>query len=74
MTTQINLDQLLTDMTLEEKIGQMTQVETDSIEADAVAKLGIGSVVTLILTHRPAGDRWFVTIKMLLSVRGWEFP
>jgi len=38
--------QLLAEMTLEEKIGQMTQVEKGSISADAVTRYFIGSVLS----------------------------
>jgi len=40
------VEALLAQMTLAEKIGQMTQVEKNSITPAAVAKLGIGSVLS----------------------------
>ena len=43
---QTRIDDLLARMTLAEKIGQMTQVEKNSITPAAVAELGIGSVLS----------------------------
>ena len=40
------VDELLSQMTLAEKIGQMTQVESDSITPDEVTAYAIGSVLT----------------------------
>ena len=40
------IDQLLTQMTLEEKVGQMTMVEKYSIEPDQVTEYHIGSVLS----------------------------
>ena len=40
------VDELLPQMTLAEKIGQMTQVESDSITPDEVTAYAIGSVLT----------------------------
>ncbi len=40
------VEELLAQMTLAEKIGQMTQVEKNSISPAAVAELGIGSVLS----------------------------
>lgn len=40
------VDELLARMTLAEKIGQMTQVETNSIDAADIAPLGIGSILS----------------------------
>ena len=45
MTTR-DIDRLLGEMTLAEKVGQMTQVEKYSISPDEVAKHGIGSVLS----------------------------
>jgi beta-glucosidase len=45
MTTP-DIEQLLAQMTLAEKIGQMTQVEKYSISPDDVAEYGIGSVLS----------------------------
>jgi beta-glucosidase len=45
MTTP-DLEHLLADMTLAEKVGQMTQVEKFSISPDEVAEHGIGSVLS----------------------------
>ncbi len=44
--TAPDIDQLLGEMTLTEKIGQMTQVEKYSISPDEVAEYGIGSVLS----------------------------
>ena len=41
-----DIDRLLADMTLAEKVGQMTQVEKFSIAPDQVAEHGIGSVLS----------------------------
>ena len=40
------VDALLAEMTLAEKIGQMTQVEKDSINSDDIASMGIGSILS----------------------------
>lgn len=40
------IDDLLTQMTLLEKIGQMTQVEKNSIELGDISRLGIGSILS----------------------------
>ncbi len=40
------VDELLAQMTLDEKIGQMTQIEKNSINPDKVAKYFIGSVIS----------------------------
>ncbi len=45
MTTP-DIDRLLDEMTLAEKVGQMTQVEKYSITPDEVAERGIGSVLS----------------------------
>ena len=41
-----SIDRLISDMTVAEKIGQMTQVEKYSITPDEVAQYGIGSVLS----------------------------
>jgi beta-glucosidase len=41
-----NIDQLIERMTLLEKIGQMTQVDVNSLREGAVRELGIGSVLS----------------------------
>ena len=41
-----SIDRLISDMTVVEKIGQMTQVEKYSITPDEVAQYGIGSVLS----------------------------
>jgi beta-glucosidase len=40
------VEDLLARMTLEEKAGQMTQVEKNSIDPDTVGRLGIGSILS----------------------------
>jgi len=44
--TAPDIDRLIDEMTLAEKIGQMTQVEKYSISPDEVAEYGIGSVLS----------------------------
>ena len=44
--TSPDIEQLLAQMTLAEKIGQMTQVEKYSISPDDVGHHGIGSVLS----------------------------
>ena len=46
MQTSSRIDKLLAQMTLAEKIGQMTQVEKNSIMAAEIAEYGIGSVLS----------------------------
>ena len=41
-----DIDRLLAEMTLAEKVGQMTQVEKYSITPEEVAEHGIGSVLS----------------------------
>ncbi|MEM7799887.1 MAG: glycoside hydrolase family 3 N-terminal domain-containing protein, partial [Chloroflexota bacterium] len=43
---ETRVEQLLAQMTLAEKIGQMTQVEKNSIQAGDIAALGIGSILS----------------------------
>ncbi|MFT7587238.1 MAG: beta-glucosidase [Cellvibrionaceae bacterium] len=43
---EARVDALLAQMTLAEKIGQMTQVEKNSIQKGDIAKLGIGSILS----------------------------
>ncbi|MFK7803060.1 MAG: glycoside hydrolase family 3 protein [Anaerolineae bacterium] len=45
-TVEARVDELLAKMTLAEKIGQMTQVEKNSIKKGDIAKLGIGSILS----------------------------
>lgn len=45
-TVATRVEALLSQMTLAEKIGQMTQVEKNSITPDEVARYGIGSVLS----------------------------
>ncbi len=45
LPTQTRIEDLLARMTLAEKVGQMTQVEKDSIEVRDIARLGIGSLL-----------------------------
>ncbi len=40
------VERLLSQMTLEEKVGQMTMVENNSITPDSVAEYGVGSVLS----------------------------
>ena len=44
--TRVDINQLLDEMTLAEKVGQMTQVEKYSITSDEVAEHAIGSVLS----------------------------
>lgn len=47
MTDQMNqIDAILAEMTLAEKIGQMTQASNDAITPDEVTEFGIGSVLS----------------------------
>jgi beta-glucosidase len=46
MTTNINVEELLASMSLDEKIGQMTQVEKNSLTPGAVKQFLIGSVLS----------------------------
>jgi beta-glucosidase len=45
-STEARIEDLLSRMTLDEKIGQMTQVEKDSIKPDDIAKYYIGSILS----------------------------
>ncbi len=45
-TVEARVSDLLSQMTLAEKIGQMTQIEKNSITPDTVAEFGIGSVLS----------------------------
>ena len=42
----VRVEDLLARMTLDEKIGQMTQVEKYSIDLDTITRLGIGSILS----------------------------
>jgi hypothetical protein len=44
--TEQRIDDLLSRMTLDEKIGQMTQVEKNSIKAGDITKYYIGSILS----------------------------
>ncbi len=46
MTNHIHIDELLSRMSLEEKIGQMTQVEKNSLTPETVQRYFIGSVLS----------------------------
>ena len=46
LATEERVEDLLSRMTLKDKIGQMTQVEKDSIFAADIAHLGIGSILS----------------------------
>ncbi|MEM8859600.1 MAG: glycoside hydrolase family 3 protein, partial [Chloroflexota bacterium] len=46
LPTAERVEDLLSRMSLDEKIGQMTLVEKDSIQPDGVARLGIGAILS----------------------------
>lgn len=70
---EVRVNDLLSRMTLDEKIGQMTQIERGVASPSVIEKYKIGSCIPFLLSHLlPVG--FFVTILVLQIHRcSWEF-